>query len=134
MNPDPTRDPHETCDPTRPDSDDERRQPGSADTTASPPPDDRPGGRTGPSLGPGGEPATGGQRASTTRLDRGGRHPLSIRYLVAGLVFLGVATSWALRETGVVGAGQQLVALPADAGRRGGHRARRLRRLVARRP
>jgi hypothetical protein len=34
-----------------------------------------------------------------------GRHPLSISYLVAGLIFLGVATSWALRETGVVEAG-----------------------------
>ena len=36
---------------------------------------------------------------------RGGRHPLSISYLVAGLVFLGIAASWALRETGVVEAG-----------------------------
>jgi hypothetical protein len=34
--------------------------------------------------------------------DTGGRHPLSVAHLVAGLVFLGIATSWLLRETGVV--------------------------------
>jgi hypothetical protein len=34
--------------------------------------------------------------------DTGGRHPLSVAHLVAGLVFLGVAVSWLLRETGVV--------------------------------
>ena len=34
----------------------------------------------------------------------GGRHPLSVAHLVAGLVFLGIATSWLLRETGVVDA------------------------------
>ncbi|QIK65461.1 hypothetical protein G7072_03110 [Nocardioides sp. HDW12B] len=37
--------------------------------------------------------------------ERSGRHPLSISYLVAGLVFLGVAASWALRQAGVVDAG-----------------------------
>lgn len=29
-------------------------------------------------------------------------HPLNVSYLVVGLVFLGVAASWALREAGVV--------------------------------
>ncbi|HEX6247975.1 MAG TPA: hypothetical protein VFZ64_08920 [Nocardioidaceae bacterium] len=29
-------------------------------------------------------------------------HPLNVSYLVVGLVFLGIAASWALRETGVV--------------------------------
>jgi hypothetical protein len=29
-------------------------------------------------------------------------HPLNVSYLVVGLVFLGLAASWALRETGVV--------------------------------
>lgn len=29
-------------------------------------------------------------------------HPLNVSYLVVGLVFLGLAVSWALRETGVV--------------------------------
>lgn len=29
-------------------------------------------------------------------------HPLNVSYLVVGLVFLGIATSWALREAGVV--------------------------------
>lgn len=36
---------------------------------------------------------------------RSGRHPLSIGYLVSGLIFLGVAASWGLREAGVVEAG-----------------------------
>ena len=36
---------------------------------------------------------------------RSGRHPLSIGYLVSGLIFLGVAASWGLREAGVVDAG-----------------------------
>ncbi len=31
-----------------------------------------------------------------------GRHPLSTGYLVAGLVFLGIATSWALRAADVI--------------------------------
>jgi len=29
-------------------------------------------------------------------------HPLNVSYLVVGLVFLGLAGSWALRQTGVV--------------------------------
>lgn len=29
-------------------------------------------------------------------------HPVNVSYLVVGLVFLGIATSWALREAGVV--------------------------------
>lgn len=36
--------------------------------------------------------------------DTGGRHPLSVTHLVAGLVFLGIATSWLLRETGALAA------------------------------
>lgn len=35
----------------------------------------------------------------------GGRHPLRVTYLVAGLIFLGVAVSWLLREAGAVDAG-----------------------------
>lgn len=31
-----------------------------------------------------------------------GRHPVNVSYLVVGLVFLGLAASWALREAGVV--------------------------------
>lgn len=48
-----------------------------------------------------------GERAPDEHVpeERGGRHPLSISYLVAGLVFLGVAASWALRQAGVVDAG-----------------------------
>ncbi len=42
----------------------------------------------------------------------GGRHPLSISYLVAGLVFLGIAASWALRETGVVDSGDSAWLFP----------------------
>lgn len=33
-------------------------------------------------------------------------HPLNVSYLVVGLVFLGLAGSWALRETGVVDLGE----------------------------
>lgn len=29
-------------------------------------------------------------------------HPLNVSYLVVGLVFLGIAGSWALRETGAI--------------------------------
>lgn len=29
-------------------------------------------------------------------------HPLNVSYLVVGLVFLGIAGSWALREVGVI--------------------------------
>ena len=45
------------------------------------------------------------RRARGRRERRSGRHPLSIGYLVAGLIFLGVAASWGLREAGVVDAG-----------------------------
>ena len=31
-------------------------------------------------------------------------HPLNVSYLVIGLVFLGIAGSWALREADVIGA------------------------------
>lgn len=34
-----------------------------------------------------------------------GRHPLSVAHLVAGLVFLGIATIWALRAADVLDAG-----------------------------
>jgi hypothetical protein len=30
-------------------------------------------------------------------------HPLNVSYLVTGLVFLGIAGSWALHQTGVIG-------------------------------
>ena len=33
-------------------------------------------------------------------------HPLNVSYLVVGLVFLGIAGSWALRETGVIDVGE----------------------------
>jgi hypothetical protein len=33
-------------------------------------------------------------------------HPLNVSYLVVGLVFLGIAGSWALRESGVIELGQ----------------------------
>ena len=33
-------------------------------------------------------------------------HPLNVGYLVIGLVFLGVAGSWALRQVGLVDLGQ----------------------------
>ena len=33
-------------------------------------------------------------------------HPLNVSYLVVGLVFLGLAGSWALREAGVVDLGE----------------------------
>ena len=33
-------------------------------------------------------------------------HPLNVSYLVVGLVFLGIAASWALREAGVVDLGE----------------------------
>jgi hypothetical protein len=33
-------------------------------------------------------------------------HPLNVSYLVVGLIFLGLAGSWALRETGIVDLGE----------------------------
>ena len=35
-------------------------------------------------------------------VERSGRHPLSTGYFVAGLVFLGIATSWVLRAADVI--------------------------------
>lgn len=35
---------------------------------------------------------------NTTR----GTHPLNVSYLVVGLIFLGLSSSWALREAGVI--------------------------------
>lgn len=42
----------------------------------------------------------------------GSTHPVNVAYLVVGLVFLGVAGSWALREAGVVDSGEARWALP----------------------
>jgi hypothetical protein len=39
-------------------------------------------------------------------------HPLNVSYLVVGLVFLGIAGSWALRAAGLVGAGDVRWLLP----------------------
>jgi hypothetical protein len=39
-------------------------------------------------------------------------HPLNVSYLVVGLVFLGVAGSWALRAAGVVDFGEIQWLLP----------------------
>jgi hypothetical protein len=39
-------------------------------------------------------------------------HPLNVAYLVVGLVFLGVACSWALREAGVIELGEARWVLP----------------------
>jgi hypothetical protein len=39
-------------------------------------------------------------------------HPLNVSYLVMGLVFLGIAGSWALREAGVVDLGEVRWLLP----------------------
>ena len=40
-------------------------------------------------------------------------HPLNVSYLVVGLVFLGIAGSWALHTAGVVDAGDAQWLLPA---------------------
>lgn len=37
--------------------------------------------------------------------DRTNTHPLNVSYLVLGLIFLGLAGSWALRESGVIDLG-----------------------------
>jgi hypothetical protein len=39
-------------------------------------------------------------------------HPLNVSYLVVGLIYLGVAGSWALRESGVVDLGEIQWLLP----------------------
>jgi hypothetical protein len=39
-------------------------------------------------------------------------HPLNVSYLVVGLIFLGLAGSWALRETGVIDLGEVRWLLP----------------------
>lgn len=40
-------------------------------------------------------------------------HPLNVSYLVVGLVFLGIAASWALREAGLVDLGEIRWLFPA---------------------
>jgi hypothetical protein len=40
-------------------------------------------------------------------------HPLNVSYLVVGLVFLGIAGSWALREAGVIDLSEIRWLLPA---------------------
>ena len=40
-------------------------------------------------------------------------HPLNVSYLVVGLVFLGIAASWALRASGVVDSGDIRWLVPA---------------------
>lgn len=40
------------------------------------------------------------------------KHPLNISYLVMGVVFLGIAASWGLRETGLVDVGELEWLLP----------------------
>jgi hypothetical protein len=40
-------------------------------------------------------------------------HPLNVGYLVVGLVFLGIAGSWALHETGAVDTGDTRWLVPA---------------------
>jgi len=39
-------------------------------------------------------------------------HPVNVSYLVVGLAFLGIAGSWALRESGVVDVGEVQWLLP----------------------
>jgi hypothetical protein len=39
-------------------------------------------------------------------------HPLNVSYLVVGLVFLGLSGSWALHQTGVIGAAEVEWLLP----------------------
>jgi hypothetical protein len=39
-------------------------------------------------------------------------HPLNVSYLVVGLIFLGIAGSWALRESGLVDLGEMQWLLP----------------------
>lgn len=40
-------------------------------------------------------------------------HPLNVSYLVVGLIFLGLSTSWALRQSGVVDLAEAQWLLPA---------------------
>ena len=40
-------------------------------------------------------------------------HPMNVSYLVVGLVFLGIAGSWALRESGVIDLSEIQWLLPA---------------------
>jgi hypothetical protein len=39
-------------------------------------------------------------------------HPLNVSYLVVGLAFLGIAGSWALHQTGVIGSAEVEWLLP----------------------
>jgi len=41
-----------------------------------------------------------------------GRHPVNVTHLVVGLVFLGIAGSWALRSAGLIGHVDARWALP----------------------
>lgn len=41
-----------------------------------------------------------------TMTARTNTHPLNVSYLVIGLIFLGLAGSWALREAGVIDLGE----------------------------
>lgn len=93
MNPDDTRDPHETGD-----TDDVR----DTDTTR-PLAVDEPIQPTRPRSAPATETDESRDLDDPQRVS--GRHPLSISYLVAGLIFLGIAASWGLRGAGVVDAG-----------------------------
>ena len=90
MTPDDTNDPRTTDDPV--DAQDTR-------ATRSLPLDEPTVPGSGPPSGPEAEDVDDDPQR------RSGRHPLSIGYLVSGLIFLGVAASWGLREAGVVDAG-----------------------------
>jgi cytochrome c oxidase subunit IV len=50
---------------------------------------------------------------STTDIRRSGRHPVNVTHLVMGLVFLGIAASWVLRQLEVIDADGWRWALPA---------------------
>jgi hypothetical protein len=89
--------PHDGDEPTRALSDETRPEPPTSD------PGQPPG--HGPASDPG-QPSESwpspGPSQPPFEDDSGGRHPLSVAHLVAGLVFLGIAVSWLLRETGIV--------------------------------